>query len=122
MTQQTSNQFMSTLQRHRSGGLLADASAKLSELVQAVHATGRKGSITIKISVVPASAGKTLVSFCDEISAKIPRPQIPMSVWFTTPQGELVKNDPDQQEMQPIVAVAEAAPVVEKPLAIAVNA
>lgn len=104
-----SNQFLTTLQKHRSGGLLADASTKLAELVAGVHATGKRGRMTITLSVVPASAGQSCITFHDDIKTQVPRQPMPSSLWFTQPDGSLVKENPAQAEMAPIVAMAEAS-------------
>ena len=124
MTHPPSNQFLATLQKHRSGGMLADASQKLAELTAAVHATGKRGKLTIQLSVVPASAGESCITLHDVIEAKIPRQPAPASLWFTTSDGELLKENPAQAEMGPVVVGAESqnrpANAVA-PVAIAVN-
>ena len=122
-----SNTFLATLQKHRSGGLLSDASTKLAELTAAVHATGKRGKLTIQLSVVPASAGESCITLHDVVEAKIPRQPAPASIWFTTPAGELLKENPAQVEMQPVVVQAEAQPrpftaiAPVTPIAVAVN-
>lgn len=103
-----SNVFLTTLQKHRSGGLLAEASAKLAELTAAVHATGKRGRMTIEISVVPASAGDQCITLHDNVTTRLPKKPAPASLWFTTPEGELLKENPNQTLMGPIVVQAES--------------
>lgn len=123
-----SNTFLATLQKHRSGGLLNEASAKLAEVTAAVHATGKKGSITIQLNVVPADAGVSCITLHDDVKVKIPKTPTPRSLWYTTPEGELLKDNPAQEEIRPIVMAAESqtrpvqAITAVAPIAVAVNA
>jgi len=95
-----SNSFLHTLQRHRSGGLLDDASARLAEVVAAVRQTGKPGSVTVKLEIKPAQVGADAVVLTDEIKAKVPRMQATASFWFATDDGALVTTDPRQRELE----------------------
>lgn len=108
MNQPAPNSFLGTLQKHRSGGLLAEASAKLAELTAAVHATGKRGKMTILLEVNPAQAGDQCVTLHDDIVVKIPKTKSPASLWYTTAEGDLLKNNPRQMEIAPVVVAAES--------------
>lgn len=105
---QQSNSFLATLQKHRGGGLLAEASDKLNALVAAVAATGKRGKMTIQLSVVPAQVGEQCATFHDDITVKAPKAPAPASMWFMTPDGQLLKENPKQLLMEPVVVQAES--------------
>lgn len=98
-TSPPSNSFLNTLQRHRSGGLLADASEKLAAVVAGVHATGKTGSMTVQFVVKPAQRGQSCIVLSDSIKAKVPALEAEASIWYAGESGQLTKTDPRQAEM-----------------------
>jgi hypothetical protein len=99
MNSPVSNSFLSTLQRHRGGGLLADASDKLAAVVAGVRATGRPGQLTVKLTVKPAQRGQSAVVLTDVVEAKAPRVEAEASFWFADDDGLLRTTDPRQKEL-----------------------
>lgn len=88
------------LAEHRQGGLANEASEQLAEVTEAARRLGKKGSLTITITVDPIkdnSAG--LVNVSDEIKAKIPKEPTPGSTFFTDERGNLSRRDPRQPEI-----------------------
>ena len=107
------NSFLATLQRHRGGALLAEASNHLAALVSAVHATGKPGSVTIRLDVRPATRGHSAVVLKDKIAPTLPAIEAEESFWFATEQGALMKDDPNQKNLAfAPVAVPGGVPVV----------
>jgi hypothetical protein len=90
------NNFLATLQRHRGGAILEEASTLLQELVAAVATTGKGGTLTIKLSVKPATRGQSAVVVQDKITCAPPKVEAEASFWFATNEGELRKDDPRQ--------------------------
>ncbi len=90
------NLFLATLQRHRGGLILEDASAELRRVVQGVKDTGKAGVLTIQIGVKPASKGQSAVVLVDKVTAKVPSEEVEASFWFATDEGGLQKDDPRQ--------------------------
>lgn len=90
------NNFLATLQRHRGGAILEEASTLLQELVAAVATTGKGGTLTIKLSVKPATRGQSAVVVQDKITCAPPKVEAEASFWFASNEGELRKDDPRQ--------------------------
>jgi hypothetical protein len=84
--------------RHLEAGCLIDeASEKLAELVKAVDASGKAGSITIKIALRKATAGALAVT--GKVDLKKPAEPVVESLLFATPEGNLLAEDPKQTKL-----------------------
>jgi hypothetical protein len=101
------NSFLTVLQTHRGAGVLSDASDALAQLVAAVQATGKPGTITLTLKISPASRGNAAVVLGDRIVAKVPQTAAEESFWFATEDGRLLRDDPRQGRLQ-LRAVADA--------------
>lgn len=77
--------------------LLDDASEKLAQVVNAVTATGKAGSITIKVNLKPSTAGALAVR--GEVAAKKPAGLPREALLWPTPEGNLLGEDPKQQKL-----------------------
>lgn len=117
------NSFLATLQRHRGGALLAEASNQLAALVAAVHATGKPGSVTIKLDIRPATRGRSAVVLKDKVTPKLPSIEAEESFWFATENGALTKDDPQQSKLpfEPVAVPGGVPVVVDGQAARAVN-
>lgn len=83
----------------RKGRIVDEATEALTEVVKAVDATDKAGSITIKLTVKPSKGGgleKTLVA---SIKRDVPTPDLPDAVFFSNVDGGLVRDDPDQRPL-----------------------
>lgn len=72
------------------------AGAKFSELVNAVAAHQKAGTLTLKIAIKPSTAGAMAVKA--EVSIKKPQGLAPESLLWATPEGNLIAEDPRQQK------------------------
>ncbi len=90
-----------TLATQRKGRFLIEAQAMLQDVVKAVGATGKKGSLTIKLTIVPADTGVVLV--LDELNPKIPQPNKASTTFYAEEDGSLHREDPNQKELEGIV-------------------
>lgn len=89
--------FLVFLAAQAGGGTATELSDGLAELVRRVADTGKKGSISLTVSVEPMKGGdgKTMV-VKDSINLKLPEYDRTASVYFTDPAGRLHRNDPRQ--------------------------
>lgn len=81
----------------------SNLSADMDELLRTVQATGRAGSLTITIKIVPATADRQSV---DKLTVqidrglKLPKPESAKDFFFITEDGELTRKHPKQQELE----------------------
>jgi len=91
--------FTDTLRDVRGGEVLTDLDAKLQELVQAVQSTGASGELVLKISVKPMKGSTEAVVVTDDIKCKTPVIRSAGTVMFPTPEGNLQRNHPKQEDL-----------------------
>ena len=86
--------FFSAQADGRSNGEMSDG---LTELTRRVADTGKKGSITLTITIEPMKGGdgQTMV-VKDSITLKLPEYDRTASVYFADADGRLHRNDPRQ--------------------------
>jgi hypothetical protein len=75
------------------------ASDMLAEVVRAVEESGKKGSVTIKITVKPEDGGGNQKTIGMTVTSTVPRPTIPDAVFFSDGEGDLHRSDPNQGDM-----------------------
>jgi len=92
----------------RGGQVMADLDAKLQELVQAVQSTGGAGVLTLKVSVSPMKGSTEAVVVKDDIKSKLPEIKSVGTVLFPTPEGNLQRNHPKQDELPGITLATRA--------------
>ena len=92
--------FFDTLREVRGGDALDDLATELADVVAAVRKTGKAGTLTLKLSIAPASKGdvQTLM-LADTISAKLPRADRGSTVFFSDDANNLSRRDPRQGEI-----------------------
>ncbi|UOK18038.1 hypothetical protein QLQ75_gp44 [Gordonia phage Santhid] len=95
MSDSESPEFSTLLLQHAKGRAHDEATRKLAQLVTAVKETGKGGSITVQIKVVPDKKIDGVVKIEDKVTASIPFDQS-TSMWFTDDNGQLHRNDPKQ--------------------------
>lgn len=85
--------------RHIGGGVFIDiASDKLAELVAAVDATGKSGSIDLKIKMKKATRGGAM-HVTGTVKLNKPAEEPTEAMLFATPDGNLTVDDPNQQKL-----------------------
>lgn len=84
--------------------ILDHAGAKFSELINAVMQNNKAGTLTLKISVKPSTAGALAVRA--ECSSVKPKGLPPESLLWATPEGNLIAEDPRQTklDLKPVAA------------------
>ncbi|HET7397656.1 MAG TPA: hypothetical protein VFJ94_03950 [Intrasporangium sp.] len=88
--------FADFLREQSRGTTHDELSEGLHDLVQRVRDTGKKGAITLVISVELMKGSDKAVIVSDEIKLKLPEHDRDTSLFFADRNGNLVRNDPDQ--------------------------
>lgn len=83
--------FVEWLGEQRDGATVAELSAAMRELVEAVVLCGKQGSLTFRVTVRP-EGGAVVVS--DEVTVKAPKPDRGVSVFFVDDEFGLSRRDP----------------------------
>ena len=92
--------FPETILQMNNGATVMELSDALEKVVAAVRAAGKSGSITLTISVKPASKGSTNVLMVEsQVKSKLPEPDRGMTVFYATEDNKLVRSDPRQQSL-----------------------
>lgn len=97
--ERTVKPFATTLQEIGSGTLAAQLSEELQELTTRVKETGKKGTLTLQITVAPLKPGNvTNLTVTGATALKAPKDDsaTPTSVFFTDVDGNLTRDDPNQ--------------------------
>lgn len=97
--ERTIRPFAAVLQDIAAGRLHDRLSEQLADLTAAVTDTGKKGTVTLTITVAPVKAGVTdTLIVTGKTVAKIPEDAAatPSSVFFADAAGNLSRNDPKQ--------------------------
>jgi hypothetical protein len=84
--------------------LLDHAGEQFAELVKAIGATNKAGTLTLKVDVKPSTAGALAVKA--SVVIKKPKGLPPESLLWATPDGNLIADDPRQikMELKPVAA------------------
>lgn len=90
---------VTVLQTLNKGMKMFELSVALEQLTAAVRATGKQGHITMKITMQPTDADANQVFMITELNGKMPRPDEKPTLFYTTDQNGLVRNDPRQMDM-----------------------
>lgn len=90
------NSFSVALSQVRAGKCVSNASAKLSELLEAVEDTGRDGTLTLKLSVKHSADGEVLI--LDSTTIKKPQPAADPTFFYVNDKHRLTRDDPRGQK------------------------
>lgn len=91
--------FAEFMREHRNGTTHDELSDRLQELVTAVVDENRGGKLTLTISVKPVGKSGGL-EVAAEVKLAAPKPVAGVSIFFATPEGNLVRQDPRQATME----------------------
>lgn len=100
MNEQTipQNAFTRTLGELRKGGTVNELSNALQALTKAVRETGKKGVLTLKLTLSPANNNE-VVLVSDDVQVKEPKMSKASTTFFMTEDDLLSRSDPRQAEM-----------------------
>lgn len=99
-----SRSIISALHRLDGGCLMDLATDEQAKVVQAVEATGKPGTVTIKITYRKAGGGA--LALAGKVTSTTPKEAPTEALLFPTPEGDLVAEDPKQNklELRPVPA------------------
>jgi hypothetical protein len=78
--------------------VLDEAGQQFSDLINAVVSHNKAGTLTLKISVKPSTAGALAVKA--EVKTSKPKGLPPESLLWATPDGNLIAEDPRQTRLE----------------------
>ena len=85
------------------GSTHAALTGDLGDLLRTVQATGRAGSLTIKVKVAPATRSNSgsvdKVTITADRKLELPKPEQPSDFFWLTEDGETSRNHPRQQDL-----------------------
>lgn len=90
-------QYSEFLSDHARGQVDGEATAVLVDLISAVTATGKKGTMSVTVEVKPS--GTRMVQVKAEVTSKIPQADAEIGVFFIDKDGRLQKDDPFQERL-----------------------
>jgi hypothetical protein len=89
--------FADNLRYIGKGAINDELTEKMAELVKSVRETGKPGEITLKIKVaMMASSNEDMVKLTPFVVAKIPETDSPVTIMYSTADGDLLREDPDK--------------------------
>ncbi len=89
-----------TLIALKNGAVVTQLSEKLRDLTAAVRSTEKTGSLTLKLKVSPAAKGSGDVVIVEAtLKSLLPEPDMGRTVFFTTDEGDLLRQDPNQKRL-----------------------
>lgn len=95
--------FIQMLVEMRNGKVAIDLNNKFKELLDAVLNTAHKGELNLKITVSPSklALGGAVIEVETEHETKMKKPELHVgkSIFFVNKDGELQRDDPEQQAM-----------------------
>lgn len=100
----TPRPFFDTAREIRRGQFLEDCADSLQEVVAFVSEHGKAAELVIKIKIKPASKGNGAFVVADDIKASLPKLPAGETIFFGTPDNNLVPNDPRQKPLDLKVA------------------
>lgn len=89
--------FRETMDALRNGGLNEELDEGWNNLVNKVRDTQKKGVMTIQITLHPTKG--TAMEIEDEVKFKVPELAHGTTLLFPTVEGNLVRNDPEQKQL-----------------------
>ena len=95
--------IIQTLVEMRSGAVAADCSQRLTEVLQAVMQTGKKGRLTIDIMIEPAkiALGEVKEVALKHVCKVVEPVQDPgVTIFFPLKDGNLSRQDPNQMALE----------------------
>ena len=98
-----SGAFASLLAGMKRGAVLGDLDDTLKEVLLAINATGKEGSLTLKLKIKPegkSDAESPIYAITEDISVKKPRKSRGVAKFFGDEDGNLMRNDPKQEELK----------------------
>lgn len=91
--------FAEFLQEQAQGRTHAEMGEALYDLASRVRDTGKKGSVTLTITIEPMKGDERVLVVADEIKLKLPEFPRKPSIFYTADDGNLSRSDPEQMAL-----------------------
>lgn len=89
------------------GQAIDEAAVALNDLVLSVLATGKKGRMDLHVMVEPFKGSDTLLVSA-RVTSRLPEADPVAAVFYADPNGNLLRNDPNQPSFDDLREVARA--------------
>ena len=94
-----SRAFHDFLREYRRGAAHDELSDALQELVGDIAQEGKAGKLVFTLNIKPAESKDGALSITDEIKVVPPKKTKGGSIFFVSPENNLVRDDPKQQRL-----------------------
>lgn len=84
---------------HRDGMMLVEFAAEVAKVCQAVRKSAKKGHASLKIEFVPTKGDSSVVHTIDDISSKVPKPDVKIALMHIGDGNLPTYHDPSQLEL-----------------------
>jgi hypothetical protein len=88
--------FSETLKDIRDGNLLTELPSQLADLVASILATGKSGSLTLKLNIKVLQPGSKTLLIQDLVTVTKPEADRATTVVYATEENDLTRRDPRQ--------------------------
>lgn len=95
-----SRPFLDFLREQRNGVLHDELSDALQDCVASVSTEGGTAKLTLTITIKPSGTGQGAVMTTDDIKTTVPKPTKGGSIFFISPENNLVREDPRQHKLE----------------------
>lgn len=107
--------FADVLVELSGGRTHTELSEQLHDLIARVRDTGKKGSLTLTITVSRVkNAAENTLTVSDDVRAKLPAHDRNVSVFFADADGNLSRKDPNQLEFESLREVPPPTAIVKE--------
>ncbi len=101
-TNLTDTTFTSLIESLNAGTFNDELSEELRNVVKGVLTTGKKGSLSLKIEILPDEVGDNWLLFSlKDIKVSVPTMPRRKATLYALPNGNLHHDEPEQEEMFP---------------------
>ena len=89
--------FTDILGEIESGQFLRELTAKVYEIVRSTQETHKPGALKLSIKFSPTGRGSVMIDA--KMDATVPEHDRPSTTFFVTPDGTMMRNDPNQPRL-----------------------
>lgn len=97
--------FADWLREQSAGKTHDDLTEALAEVVAGVKDTGKKGTLTLTITIAPLDKAGTAMTVQDVVKKVVPQHDRRKSIFYPTASGSLVRDDPQQPTFEGLQAL-----------------
>ena len=94
------NPFLLLLAELTQGNKVTELTSEMEQLTAAVMATGKKGKLTLELSLSPMGKGR--IEIDADVKTKTPKLTDFSTVFFATAENQLQRTDPNQMELEEV--------------------